>query len=121
MAGKLSTHVLDTAHGRPATGVAITLWRRSANGEWQHLLATATNTDGRTDAPLLAGADLLPGIYELRFQVGAYFAAQGETAAAGAIPFLDEIPVRFGLADATANHHVPLLVTPWSYGTYRGS
>ena len=122
MSGKLSTHVLDTACGKPAAGVVITLWRQEGEA-WVSVTSATTNADGRTDAPLLTGAAVLTGVYELRFQVGAYFAAQDPkpASAAGGPPFLDEVPVRFGLADATANYHVPLLVTPWSYGTYRGS
>ncbi len=113
MTGALTTHVLDVALGRPARGVAIELWRDDVR-----IAATVTNADGRTDAPLVAPGALEVGVYELRFAVGAYFAAGG----AGADPpFLDVIPVRFGIADAGAHHHVPLLVTPWSYSTYRGS
>ena len=122
MPGKLSTHVLDTARGKPAVGVAITLWRQQGE-TWVRVTSATTNADGRTDAPLLTGSAVLPGVYELRFQVGAYFTAQDSKPACApdGPPFLDEVPVRFGLADATANYHVPLLVTPWSYGTYRGS
>jgi hydroxyisourate hydrolase len=113
MTGALTTHVLDVAHGRPAEGVGIELWR----GEVR--IATAvTNEDGRSDAALVAVGSLKVGVYELRFAVGAYFAGSGGTADP---PFLDVVPVRFGIADAGADHHVPLLVTPWSYSTYRGS
>lgn len=112
--GRLTTHVLDTAAGRPAAGVTVELSRDGA------LLATAvTNADGRCDAPLLAGPDLVAGIYELRFHVGAYFRAAGV-----ALPdpaFLDVVPVRFGIAGAAAHYHVPLLVSPYGYSTYRGS
>ena len=113
MAGKLTTHVLDTAHGRPAAGLAVELWRDGAL-----LKAVRTNADGRTDEPLLAGDALTAGTYELVFAVGAYFAASG---LAGEPPFLDRVPVRFGVADAGAAYHVPLLVAPWAYSTYRGS
>ena len=114
MRGKLTTHVLDTARGVPAAGVLIELRRGT------HLLKTTrTNADGRTDEPLLAGAALEAGSYELVFHVGDYFAAAG--LADGERPFLDEVPVRFGVADAGAHYHVPLLVSPWSYSTYRGS
>ena len=107
-------------NGRPAAGVALSLWRRSSDGEsWTLLVETITNADGRTDAPLLQGTQLLAGVYEIRFRIGAYFAARG--VAAGQPAFLDEVPVRFGIADPTAGYHVPLLATPWSYGTYRGS
>jgi hydroxyisourate hydrolase len=114
MPGRLTTHVLDTARGVPAAGVLIELRRGT------HLLKTArTNADGRTDEPLLAGDALEPGSYDLVFHVGDYFAGAGP--AAGEIRFLDEVPVRFGVADAAAHYHVPLLVSPWSYSTYRGS
>jgi 5-hydroxyisourate hydrolase len=103
----LTTHVLDVAHGRPAAGVAVELWRDDAL-----LHAAVTNADGRCDAPLLGAGELVEGVYELRFAVGAYF---------GEATFLDVVPVRFRIADATAKYHVPLLVTPWSYSTYRGS
>jgi 5-hydroxyisourate hydrolase len=120
MTGRLTTHVLDTAHGRPAAGLTIELWRLEPIGDDRTLLGTVhTNADGRTDAPLLAGDGLRPGVYELVFGVGAYFAAQGLAVAEP--PFLDRVPVRFGIADATAGYHVPLLVSPWSYSTYRGS
>jgi 5-hydroxyisourate hydrolase len=111
VSGRLTTHVLDVARGRPAAGVVIELWR---DGD---LIASATtNADGRTDAPLVEA--LAVGTYELRFAVGPYFADSG---LAGDPPFLDVVPVAFGVADAAAHHHVPLLVAPWSYSTYRGS
>ena len=124
MAGRLTTHVLDTAQGRPAASLAIQLWRIESN-EGKHngrigLLKTVqTTTDGRTEQPLLEGEELEIGVYELVFAVGAYFAAQEVLTARP--PFLDMIPVRFGIADATAHYHVPLLVSPWAYSTYRGS
>jgi 5-hydroxyisourate hydrolase len=118
MAGRLTTHVLDTAHGRPATGLAIELWH--LDGEDRRLLATAyTNADGRTDAPLLDGDAMVAGVYELVFAVGDHFAKSG--LAVTTPPFLDRVPVRFGLADPDAHYHVPLLVSPWAYSTYRGS
>ena len=104
----LTTHVLDVARGRPAAGVAIELVR---GGEV--LAAAVTNADGRTDAPLLDRLER--GVYELRFAVGDYFEAAGEP------PFLDVVPVRFGVSDPEAHHHVPLLVAPGGYSTYRGS
>jgi hydroxyisourate hydrolase len=119
-AGHLTTHVLDVARGRPAEGVAIELVRLDATGVATPVTAAVTNGDGRTDAPLIAPGALETGTYELRFAVGAYFAAADPGMAADP-PFLDVVPVRFGIADAAAQHHVPLLVTPWSYGTYRGS
>src|SRR5262245_40757989 len=119
MAGRLTTHVLDTAQGSPAAGVAIELWRLDSEGTAHQLLKTVrTNADGRTDAPLLAD-DLTAGAYELVFAVGAYFA--GQPVATSTPPFLDRVPVRFTIADSRAHYHVPLLVSPWAYSTYRGS
>lgn len=114
--GKLTTHVLDTASGKPAAGMRFALRRA---GEGAPILSSATNADGRCDAPLLAGDDLLPGRYELAFEVGAYFRAQGLDLPEP--PFLDVVTLAFGVADATAHYHVPLLVSPWAYSTYRGS
>jgi len=120
MPGRLTTHVLDIARGRPAAGVAIELWRLGADGAGRTLLASArTNADGRAEAPLLAGEELRAGVYELVFAVGDYFAAQGLVGATP--PFLDHVPVRFGVADPDAHYHVPLLASPWAYSTYRGS
>jgi 5-hydroxyisourate hydrolase len=115
--GRLSTHVLDTANGKPAAGVRIELSILDGD-RWQKLKAVETNAEGRTDEPLLAGDQLKPGRYELLFHIGEYF-GKGETHAAE--PFLDSIPIRFGVADAGAHYHIPLLCTPWSYATYRGS
>jgi 5-hydroxyisourate hydrolase len=116
--GRLTTHVLDTAHGRPAAGLRIALYRLGEGGE--ALVAEAiTNADGRTDAPLLAGDALTPGVYELRFALGDYFAGAG--ADLPLPPFLDVVPVRFGIADPAGHYHVPLLASPWAYSTYRGS
>jgi 5-hydroxyisourate hydrolase len=110
MSGRLTTHVLDTARGRPAPGIPVELAR--VDGEHRELLRTLrTNVDGRTDEPLLEGAELRPGTYELTFDVAAHF-EEG---------FLGRVPVRFTVADAGAHYHVPLLVSPWSYSTYRGS
>jgi 5-hydroxyisourate hydrolase len=119
MAGRLTTHVLDTMHGRPAADVTIQLWRLG-EGEGRELLKTVrTNANGRTEEPLLKDAEFVVGRYELVFVVGAYFATlQVPTSTP---PFLDEVPVRFGLADSDAHYHVPLLISPWSYSTYRGS
>jgi 5-hydroxyisourate hydrolase len=120
MAGRLTTHVLDTADGGPAAHLAIALYRLGPGPDDRALLTrTTTDADGRPSAPLLAGDDLTPGVYELVFEVGAYFAAR--SAATAGLPFLDRVPVRFGIADPGAHYHVPLLVSPWSYTTYLGS
>ncbi len=111
---RLTTHVLDTAAGRPAGGVRITV---SRDGET--LRDIVTNDDGRGDGPLLAGADFSPGVYELTFHVGDYFRAQG--AALDEPLFLDMVPVRFGVHEAGQHYHVPLLIAPFGYSTYRGS
>ena len=110
--GWLSTHVLDTAAARPAEGVPVTL----LDAAGQVLTRATTNTDGRTDAPLLSGAPLRIGVYELRFEVGAYFGAQE-----GEVAFLDVVPVRFGISEPEAHYHVPLLVSPGAFSSYRGS
>jgi 2-oxo-4-hydroxy-4-carboxy-5-ureidoimidazoline decarboxylase len=116
--GRLSTHVLDTHRGRPAAGVAITLSEIGASA--RGVLARAvTNSDGRTDQPLIAGVPLRMGTYELTFDVAAYFRAQQVPLSDP--PFLDTIPIRFAIAEPEGHYHVPLLVTPWSYSTYRGS
>jgi 5-hydroxyisourate hydrolase len=117
VSGRLTTHVLDTARGRPAAGVAIELWRLEEGGGRVLLRSARTNADGRTDAPLLEGADLRQGRYELVFDVAAYFGGAASTTP----PFLDGIPIRFGVADSSAHYHVPLLVSPFGYTTYRGS
>jgi 5-hydroxyisourate hydrolase len=118
MGAKLSTHVLDTAHGCPAAGMKIELW--CLDGAEPTLVTTAkTNPDGRTEAPLLAADEMKIGHYEIIFYVGDYFAARQTP-----MPkqrFLDKVPVRFAIADAGASYHVPLLCSPWSYSTYRGS
>lgn len=116
-AGKLSTHILDTANGRPAANVTIALYRIDPQGTRSYLKSTRTNADGRTDAPLLLGDEMQVGVYELVFAIGDYFAGQD-------LPepnFLTEIPIRFGIANVAAHYHVPLLVSPWAYSTYRGS
>ncbi|HEY9849610.1 MAG TPA: hydroxyisourate hydrolase [Leptolyngbyaceae cyanobacterium] len=120
MTGKLTTHVLDTAQGIPATNMEIELWFLTPHEGDRILLKTVhTNKDGRTDAPLLSEGELEVGIYELIFDVGEYFTAQSIKTPQP--HFLDRVPVRFGIADIHANYHVPLLVSPWSYSTYRGS
>lgn len=114
MPAKLSTHVLDLTSGRPAAGVTIELWRKQPSP--RVLKTIVTNADGRTDVPLLDATEMTAGDYELVFFVKKYFADHGVECA-----FLDEVPVRFTIADSAASYHVPLLVTPWSYSTYRGS
>jgi 2-oxo-4-hydroxy-4-carboxy-5-ureidoimidazoline decarboxylase len=116
--GRLSTHVLDTAQGRPAQGVAVELHELSSSGEGRLVTRAITNADGRTDAPLIGGRPVPIGHYELRFAIGDYFSGEAATADP---PFLDVVPVRFAVAEAEGHYHVPLLVTPWSYATYRGS
>lgn len=116
--GRLSTHVLDTARGKPAAGVKITLYRVSGNSH-KRIAEAVTNTDGRTDAPLLEGAALKEGSYELVFAAGDYLRATAQTGAG--VSFLDEIPIRFGVPDAAGHYHVPLLLSPFGYSTYRGS
>ena len=117
--GRLTTHVLDTVSGGPARGMAIELLSLSSGGAFRVLNSVSTNDDGRLDAPLLEGAAMQAGTYELRFHVADYFGAM--KTAQGAPPFLDIVPVRFTIAGADAHYHVPLLVSPWSYSTYRGS
>lgn len=114
--GRLTTHVLDTYHGRPAAGMAVELWRLGADDAREQVAALTTNDDGRAPAPLLAGEAMQPGEYELRFAVRAYFAGLGVVS-----PFLHVVPVCFTLYDADQHYHVPLLVSPWAYSTYRGS
>ena len=115
--GQLTTHILDTAQGKPAGNVRIELF--AMDGQPIKLLEARTNRDGRCDAPLLAGGEFRPGRYQLVFHVGEYFLAQGLPVADP--PFIDQVPLAFGIADAQAHYHVPLLVSPWSYSTYRGS
>jgi 5-hydroxyisourate hydrolase len=118
MAGKISTHVLDTANGCPAAGMHVSCWRISESEEdW--IGDYVTNADGRTDELVLSGDAMQAGIYELRFDVAGYFTAGGT--ARDAPPFLGIVPIRFGVADSEAGYHVPLLCSPWSYSTYRGS
>ena len=115
---RLSTHVLDLSRGVAAAGVAIELHRLDGDAR-RRLVDTTTNVDGRTDAPLLTGERLEPGVYEITFHAGAYFRRTG--IALSDPPFLDQIVVRIGIADAAANYHVPLLISPYGYSTYRGS
>jgi len=117
MPGKLSTHVLDTAAGKPAAGLRIEL-HRLENGEKIPIADLATNADGRTDMPLLSGNAMQAGRYRILFHVGDYFASAGNS---DAKKFLDVVPVLFAIGDVSASYHVPLLVSPWAYSTYRGS
>ncbi len=116
--GFLTTHVLDTARGTPASAMAIQLYR--LDGDTRHLLNSLhTNEDGRTDSPILPQEDFKPGLYELDFAAGAYLdRLEGE---AKKHRFLDRITIRFGIEDACAHYHVPLLFSPFGYSTYRGS
>jgi 5-hydroxyisourate hydrolase len=116
--GRLTTHALDTATGRPAAGLKLELFRLDG-GERTLLKTVVTNSDGRCDAPLLQGPELVSGQYELLFHVGDYLRAG--KAELPDPPFLDLVPLRFGIADATQHYHVPLLVSPYAYSTYRGS
>lgn len=116
--GQLTTHVLDTAQGIPAAGVPIMVLR--VRGADRQTVATAiTNEQGRVDVPLLTGSDFTPGTYELAFEVEEYFRQQ--PVSTGSPPFLDVVTLRFTVADADQHFHIPLLVSPWSYSTYRGS
>jgi hydroxyisourate hydrolase len=112
--GRLSTHVLDIANGRPAAGMRVVL-SRLERGRWKKLKSVRTNADGRTNGPLLEGRALKKGQYRLVFHVAAYFKTRTR------LPFLNRVPIRFGIADMGGHYHVPLLCSPWSYTTYRGS
>ena len=114
--GRLTTHVLDTASGKPAAGLTVELYRIGEPSE--RLAVAATNADGRVDRPLLEGAELTQGVYELRFHAGDYLR---RTAHLTEPPFLDVVPIRFGVASPGDHYHVPLLLSPYGYSTYRGS
>lgn len=116
--GRLTTHVLDTAGGRPAAGMRIE-FAVLEGGAWKVLKTLRTNADGRTDEPLLAGEHMTPAQYRIVFDVADYFRANGVSLPEP--PFLDRVPLRFGIADAQGHYHVPLLCSPWSYSTYKGS
>lgn len=118
MSGYLTTHVLDTALGIPAAGIKIVLYRVSGNAH-RKIAETVTNDDGRTDSPILPMDEFKTGTYELIFFCGDYL--EGTGGATGDIKFLSEIPIRFGMDDAEAHYHVPLLLSPFGYSTYRGS
>jgi len=115
--GRLTTHVLDTAHGRPAAGMRIELFRLGEKRE--RVAATATNPDGRCERPLLEGAAFAAGFYELVFHAGDYFTGLGVKLASPR--FLDQVTVRFGVANPAEHYHVPLLISPYAYSTYRGN
>jgi 5-hydroxyisourate hydrolase len=110
----LTTHVLDTMHGQPASGVSLRLWR-----DGEAVVSTTTNRDGRCDGPLLSGDQLTPGRYRLEFDIGAYFRGRGVALPSPA--FLEVVVIDFGVAEAGGHYHVPLLVSPYGYSTYRGS
>ncbi len=115
--GRLTTHVLDTAHGRPGDGIAVELYRIGATRE--QVTSAVTNRDGRCDRPLLEGERFATGVYELVFRVGDYFAGRGVPVRVP--PFLDAVVIRFGIAAADEHYHVPLLISPFGYSVYRGS
>ena len=114
MRGQLSTHVLDIQNGRPAAGLSLALWRLRG-GERSLIKTVVTNIDGRTDRPLLSGAEMQAGEYEMVFQVGVYFGVEP------AKSFLNEVPIRFRIVDPDEGYHVPLLMSRWAYNTYRGN
>ena len=116
--GHLSTHVLDTANGRPAAGMQVTLQRLEACA-FVTLKTIQLNADGRGDGPLLTAVEMATGRYRMLFDVAPYFRASG--AALTEPPFIEVVPIDFGIADAAGHYHVPLLVSPWAYSTYRGS
>lgn len=117
MSGGLTTHVLDTANGKPAAGMSVELF--VVDGETRtQMKSVRTNADGRTDGPLLSREEFAVGQYEIVFDVAGYFARDTDLPEP---PFLGRVPIRFGIADPDAHYHVPLLVSPWSYSTYRGS
>jgi 5-hydroxyisourate hydrolase len=117
--GRLTTHVLDTARGQPGADIEVTVYRVGADGTRARVATTATNADGRTDRALLEGEALVKGVYEIVFAAGDYLARSG--AKISDPPFVGDVVLRFGVADPAQHYHVPLLVSPWSYQTYRGS
>ncbi|GAE37040.1 hydroxyisourate hydrolase [Halalkalibacter akibai] len=117
MSGRLSTHVLDISTGRPAENVVIELWKRTESKEMIKVLETKTNKDGRVDEPLLEGERMIVGSYQLLFHIGDYFnALEGESS-----PIFNQVPVQFEIANEAENYHIPLLIAPGGYSTYRGS
>jgi 5-hydroxyisourate hydrolase len=115
---RISTHVLDVSQGRPAAGIAVDLYRIADTGR-DHCGSAVTNRDGRTDQPLLSGDRIPAGVYELVFAAGAYLRRQGVTLPNPA--FFDDVPIRFGIAEETGDYHIPLLLSPYGYSTYRGA
>ena len=118
--GKLTTHVLDTTRGKPGHGIHVSLYRVE-NDQRTLLRQLITNDDGRCEEPLASGEELHTGVYELLFAVGPYFTALEDDAVKADVRFLDDVIIRFGVPDADQHYHVPLLITPYSYSTYRGS
>ncbi|MGR5000069.1 hydroxyisourate hydrolase [Vibrio celticus] len=116
--GRLTTHVLDTTHGLPGAEIKVELYKVNEDST-EKLATVSTNSDGRTDAPILAGNDFRPGKYQLVFYVADYYKSKGVEL--DGVPFLDDVVIRFGLDDPEAHYHVPLLVSPYSFSTYRGS
>lgn len=116
--GRLTTHVLDTTHGLPGAEIKVELYKINEDST-EKLATVITNSDGRTDAPILAGNDFRPGKYQLVFYVADYYRSKGVEL--DGVPFLDDVVIRFGLDDPEAHYHVPLLVSPYSFSTYRGS
>ncbi|GER69820.1 5-hydroxyisourate hydrolase [Weizmannia acidilactici] len=120
MMSGLTTHILDLTHGKPAANVAVRLYKfEDSLSDWKLLEESVTNGDGRLDAPLLSGEEMKIGVYQLIFSIGSYFRSQ-ETKLPEP-PFLEEVPVQFGISDPSAHYHIPLLVSPWGYQLYRGS
>lgn len=117
--GRLTTHVLDTTAGRPGAGILVELFRVNGGERGERLASMTTNDDGRVDQPLLEGPAMVPGVYELMFHVGDYLS--GSAARAAEPAFLDRVPIRFGIARGDQHYHVPLLISPYAYSTYRGS
>ena len=117
--GRLTTHVLDTALGRPGVGIPVSVYRLDNAAARQSLQSMVTNQHGRCDEPLLEGDAFIAGVYELVFSLADYFAASGQKLSDP--PFVGDVVLRVGIADASQHYHIPLLVSPWSYSTYRGS
>ncbi|KQO04290.1 hydroxyisourate hydrolase [Paenibacillus sp. Leaf72] len=123
MSGKITTHVLDISTGKAAAGMGLELWQLSEEtGERRLLQAASTNADGRLDAPMLAGENMQPGVYELVFNAGSFLSRDNDAARESSIEFIfQQIPIRFRVKDAQAHYHIPLLVAPGGYSTYRGT